>query len=200
MNSFVIRVLDILFSLIGLLLLAPFFLLVTIWILLDDPGPVFYRQVRVGKRGKDFLLLKFRSMRVDNGKSLQLTVGSRDPRITQSGYWLRKFKLDELPQLLNVLYGSMSIVGPRPEVRKFVEYYTQEQRQVLSVRPGITDEASIAYANENELLAKVADPEKYYIETIMPEKLALNQHFIRNPSVINYLRIIGKTMVKVVKN
>lgn len=200
MNKFFIRFLDILFSLTGLLVLSPLFLFVTIWIKVDDHGPVYYRQIRVGRNGIDFSLMKFRSMRINADQSSKLTVGERDPRITRAGYWLRKYKLDELPQLFNVLFGSMSLVGPRPEVRKYVDLYSEEQRQVLTVRPGITDEASIVYANENEILAKVTDPEKYYIETIMPDKLALNMHFIRNPSVINYLKIISGTITRIVKN
>lgn len=200
MNKLLIRALDILFSLTGLILFSPLFLCVTIWIKLDDRGPVFYRQLRVGRNGVDFSLLKFRSMRINADRSSKLTVGERDPRITRSGYWLRKYKLDELPQLFNVLFGSMSLVGPRPEVRKYVDLYSEEQKLVLTVRPGITDEASIVYANENEILAKVTDPEKYYVETIMPDKLALNMRFIRNPSVINYLKIISGTITRIVKN
>lgn len=190
-----IRLLDLIFSVIGLIILSPLFLLVMLWIVIDSRGPVFYRQVRVGRNGIDFRLFKFRSMRVNADKAGLLTVGGRDNRITNAGYYLRKFKIDELPQLLNVLKGEMSLVGPRPEVRKYVDLYTPDQQKVLQVRPGITDMASIAYKNENELLAKSADPEKTYIEEVMPEKLKLNMVYINDPSLINYLKIIVKTII-----
>lgn len=190
-----IRLLDLIFSVIGLIILSPLFLLVMLWIVIDSRGPVFYRQVRVGRNGIDFRLFKFRSMRVNADKAGLLTVGGRDNRITNAGYYLRKFKIDELPQLLNVLKGEMSLVGPRPEVRKYVDLYTPDQQKVLQVRPGITDMASIAYKNENELLAKSADPEKTYIEEVMPEKLKLNMVYIDDPSLINYLKIIVKTII-----
>lgn len=190
-----IRLLDLIFSVIGLIILSPLFLLVMLWIVIDSRGPVFYRQVRVGRNGIDFRLFKFRSMRVNADKAGLLTVGGRDNRITNAGYYLRKFKIDELPQLLNVLKGEMSLVGPRPEVRKYVDLYTPDQQKVLQVRPGITDMASIAYKNENELLAKSADPEKTYIEEVMPEKLKLNMVYIDDPSLINYLKIIFKTIL-----
>ncbi len=190
-----IRLLDLIFSVIGLIILSPLFLLVMLWIVIDSRGPVFYRQVRVGRNGIDFRLFKFRSMRVNADKAGLLTVGGRDNRITNAGYYLRKFKIDELPQLINVLKGEMSLVGPRPEVRKYVDLYTPDQQKVLQVRPGITDMASIAYKNENELLAKSADPEKTYIEEVMPEKLKLNMVYIDDPSLINYLKIIFKTII-----
>jgi len=190
-----IRLFDLIFSVIGLIILSPLFLLVMLWIVIDSRGPVFYRQVRVGRNGIDFRLFKFRSMRVNADKAGLLTVGGRDNRITNAGYYLRKFKIDELPQLLNVLKGEMSLVGPRPEVRKYVDLYTPVQQKVLQVRPGITDMASIAYKNENELLAKSADPEKTYIEEVMPEKLKLNMVYIDDPSLINYLKIIFKTII-----
>ena len=190
-----IRLLDLIFSVIGLIILSPLFLLVMLWIVIDSRGPVFYRQGRVGRNGIDFRLFKFRSMRVNADKAGLLTVGGRDNRITNAGYYLRKFKIDELPQLLNVLKGEMSLVGPRPEVRKYVDLYTPDQQKVLQVRPGITDMASIAYKNENELLAKSADPEKTYIEEVMPEKLKLNMVYINDPSLINYLKIIVKTII-----
>jgi lipopolysaccharide/colanic/teichoic acid biosynthesis glycosyltransferase len=162
----------------------------------DSAGPIFYIQKRVGLNGKEFNLFKFRSMRVNADKLGLLTVGGRDSRITNSGYILRKYKLDELPQLLNVLKGEMSLVGPRPEVRKYVDLYTSDQRQVLQVRPGITDEASIKYKNENDLLAISENPEKTYIEEIMPAKLELNKKFIQNPSLVNYFSIISRTIFK----
>ncbi|MBS1927275.1 MAG: sugar transferase [Chitinophagaceae bacterium] len=189
-----IRLLDILFSFVGLVLLSPLLLLIALWVKSDSRGPVFFRQIRVGRYGKDFQLFKFRSMRVDADKAGLLTVGGRDPRITGAGYFLRKYKLDELPQLLNVLFGDMSVVGPRPEVRKYVNLYTPEQRQILNVRPGITDMASIEFRNENEILAQSIDPEQTYIQDIMPQKIRLNQVFIKNPTIFNYLRIIFRTV------
>lgn len=186
-----IRIFDFIASFVGLVLLSPLFLVIAIWIKLDDKnGPVFFRQTRVGKDGVDFLLYKFRSMYADSDKKGLVTIGGRDPRITRSGYYIRKYKLDELPQLINVLKGDMSIVGPRPEVRKYVDLYTPEQRRVLEVRPGVTDYASIEYLDENALLALSANPDKTYIEEIMPAKIKLNMKFINNPSFKNYLNII----------
>ena len=167
------RLFDILASGCGLLVLSPIFIIVAIWIKLDSPGPVFYRQTRVGRHNKDFRIFKFRSMRVGSDKGSLVTIGGRDPRVTQSGYFIRKFKIDELPQLINVFTGDMSLVGPRPEVRHYVNYWTPEQMRVLDVRPGITDPASIRFRNENELLEKAQDPERYYIDVIMQEKIKL---------------------------
>lgn len=192
-----LRLFDICLSAFGLMILSPLFIIVTIWIIIDSRGPVLYKQQRVGRFGVDFTLLKFRSMRVNADKAGLLTVGGRDNRITNAGYYLRKFKLDELPQLFNVLAGDMSLVGPRPEVRKYVQLYNDEQKKVLQVRPGITDLASIAYKNENELLAQSEDPEKTYINEVMPEKLRLNQHFIKNPTIKNYFTIIFRTVIPV---
>lgn len=192
-----LRLFDICLSAFGLMILSPLFIIVTIWIIIDSRGPVLYKQQRVGRFGVDFTLLKFRSMRVNADKAGLLTVGGRDNRITNAGYYLRKFKLDELPQLFNVLAGDMSLVGPRPEVRKYVQLYNDEQKKVLQVRPGITDLASIAYKNENELLAQSEDPEKTYINEVMPEKLRLNQHFIENPTIKNYFTIIFRTVIPV---
>ena len=152
------RLFDILSSGIGLVVLSPLFAVLAIWIKADSRGPVFYRQVRVGRGNKDFRLYKFRSMRPDSDKLGLITVGGHDPRVTRSGYYIRKYKLDELPQLINVFVGDMSIVGPRPEVRKYVDMYTPGQMRVLSVRPGITSLASIRYRNENEILAASDDP------------------------------------------
>lgn len=191
------RCFDIFASFIGLLLLSPFFIVIAIVILLDSRGGVFYKQVRVGKNNKDFKLFKFRSMSTGSDKKGLLTVGGRDSRITRSGYFIRKYKLDELPQLLNVLFGDMSLVGPRPEVRKYVDMYNAEQMKVLSVKPGITDYASIEYSNENELLAKSAEPEKTYIEEIMPAKLLLNQKYISEQGLLTDLKIIFKTIAKI---
>ncbi|MCR5050235.1 MAG: sugar transferase [Paludibacteraceae bacterium] len=195
----IIRATDILVSIIGLLVLSPLFIVVAIWIVLDNPGPVFYRQQRVGRNGKDFGLLKFRSMRVGSDKAGLITVGERDNRITRAGYYIRKYKLDELPQLINVLAGDMSLVGPRPEVRKYVDLYTPEQRKVLSVRPGITDYASIEYIDENRLLAQSSDPDKTYIEEIMPAKIALNMRYIEHQTIGEYFKIVFLTISKIVR-
>lgn len=169
---------DIVASGCGLLVLLPLFLVIAIWIKLDSKGPVFYRQVRVGRHNKDFRIIKFRSMRVGADKGSLVTIGGRDPRITRSGYFIRKYKLDELPQLINVFIGQMSIVGPRPEVRHYVDYWTKEQLHVLDVRPGITDPASIKFRNENELMEKADNPENYYINVIMQEKIRLYLEYV----------------------
>jgi lipopolysaccharide/colanic/teichoic acid biosynthesis glycosyltransferase len=188
------RLFDIVTSFIALVFLTPVFIFISIWILIDSRGGIIYRQVRVGKNKRDFLLIKFRSMRLGSDTKGLLTVGGRDPRITRAGYYLRKSKLDELPQLLNILAGRMSIVGPRPEVRKFVELYTNEQLTVLDVRPGLTDFASIKYINESEILVESDDPEKTYIEIIMPAKLELNLKYIRERSLGKDIRIIFMTI------
>ena len=194
-----IRFFDFILSLVGLVVLAPIFIILAIWIKSDSKGPVFYKQVRVGQNGIDFGLFKFRSMVVDADKKGLITVGGRDPRITRSGYFIRKYKLDELPQLINVLLGDMSLVGPRPEVRKYVDLYTDEQQKVLSVKPGITDYASIEYMDENEILGKSSDPEKTYIEEIMPEKIKYNMKYINNKSLFEYFKIILLTVLKIVR-
>ena len=194
-----IRFFDFVLSLVGLVILAPIFIVLAVWIKIDSVGPVFYKQIRVGQNGKDFGLFKFRSMVVDADKKGLITVGGRDPRITRSGYFIRKYKLDELPQLINVLVGDMSLVGPRPEVRKYVELYDDEQNKVLSVKPGITDYASIEYMDENEILGKSTDPEKIYIEEIMPEKIKYNMKYIKNRSLIEYFKIIFLTVLKIIR-
>lgn len=194
-----IRLCDILLSLLGLLILSPLFVIVAIWIVIDNPGPVFYRQQRVGKDGKDFGLLKFRSMRVGADKMSLITVGDRDPRVTRAGYYIRKYKLDELPQLWNVLIGDMSLVGPRPEVRHYVDKYTEQQRLVLSVRPGITDYASIEFIDENTILAGSSDPEQTYIEQIIPAKIALNMRFIEHQTFGEYIKIIFLTFTNIIR-
>ena len=194
-----IRFFDFILSLVGLVVLAPIFIVLAIWIKIDSKGPVFYKQVRVGQNGIDFGLFKFRSMVVDADKKGLITVGGRDPRITRSGYVIRKYKLDELPQLINVLLGDMSLVGPRPEVRKYVEFYTDEQQKVLSVKPGITDYASIEYMDENEILGKSSDPEKTYIEEIMSEKIKCNMKYIQNKSLVEYFKIIFLTILKIIR-
>ena len=187
------RLFDILASGIGLLLLSPVFLVMAIWIKLDGKGPVLYRQVRVGRNNKDFKIFKFRSMRVGADKGSLVTIGGRDPRITRSGYFIRKYKLDEFPQLINVLLGEMSLVGPRPEVRHYVNYWIPEQMHVLDVRPGITDPASIKFRNENELMEKAEDPEDYYINVIMQEKIKLYLEYVQNASFWYDIKLIFQT-------
>lgn len=187
------RLFDIFLSGFGLILLSPLFLVIAIWIKLDSRGPIFYRQVRVGRNNSEFRIFKFRSMRIGSDKGSLVTIGGRDPRITRSGYFIRKFKIDELPQLINVFIGDMSLVGPRPEVRHYVNYWTPEQMHVLDVRPGVTDPASIKFRNENELLAKADDPEKYYIEVIMQEKIRLYLDYVEKSSFWYDIKLIFQT-------
>ncbi len=194
------RVFDLIFSLFGIAVLLPVYLIIALLISLDSKGGVIYRQERTGKYGKTFRVLKFRTMRPDSFNKGALTVGSRDPRITNIGYYLRKYKLDELPQLFNVFLGEMSFVGPRPEVKKYTDLYTKEQQKVLQVRPGITDYASIKYRNENDMLSASDDPEKLYIEEIMPEKLHLNLLYINDNNVFKDIRIIFDTLQAIIKN
>ena len=194
-----IRLFDIFFSALGLIILFPFFIVFYLLIRIDSKGGAFYIQERIGKNGKPFGLYKFRSMRVGSDAEGLLTVGERDNRITRIGYVLRKTKIDELPQLLNVLKGDMSLVGPRPEVRKYTDMYTEEQRKVLCVRPGITDYASIEYVNENELLSKADDPERMYIEKVMPDKIKLNMKYLEHYTVGEYFKIIFLTFKSLVK-
>lgn len=189
-----IRLLDILFSAIGLVLLSPLFILFYILVWMESKGGGFFVQERIGKDGKPFGLYKFRSMKTEAEAEGQITVGAHDTRITRIGYFLRKYKLDELPQLWNVLKGDMSIVGPRPEVKRYVDLYTDEQRKVLTVRPGITDHASIRYINENEILCRADDPERVYIEQIMPDKINLNMVYIEHHTLREYLRVILLTI------
>lgn len=192
------RLFDIFCSSIGLVILSPILLLLALLIKFESKGPVFFLQTRVGLNNKDFKLFKFRSMFMDAEKRGQLTVGMRDPRITRIGYYLRKFKLDEVPQLLNVIKGDMSLVGPRPEVRKYVNLYNTKQMQVLSVRPGMTDYASIKFINENELLAQANDPEVFYISEIMPQKLELNISYIEQKGFFKDISLILKTCLKII--
>lgn len=192
------RIFDIIASGCGLIVLSPIFIVIAIWVKLDSKGPVFYRQIRVGKDNKDFKLFKFRSMKIGADREGLITVGGRDPRVTRSGYYIRKYKLDELPQLINVFIGDMSVVGPRPEVRKYVDLYAPEQMRVLSVRPGITDLASIRYRNENELLETVDDPEIYYREVIMQDKLKINLEYVDNHSFWGDIKLIFATLYAVV--
>lgn len=191
------RIFDIVSSLVVLLVLSPFFILLAIAIVVDSRGGVFYRQIRVGRNGREFGLYKFRSMVSHADKKGELTVGKKDSRITRVGAFIRKYKLDEFPQLINIIKGDMSIVGPRPEVPRYVNLYSQEQKKVLSVRPGLTDFASLEYINENELLGKSADPERTYINEIMPAKLELNLKYIREQGMLTDLKIIFRTLFKI---
>ena len=193
-----IRFFDIIFSAFGLVVLAPVFAAICLKIKLGSKGGCFYIQERIGKDGKPFGLYKFRTMRIGADNEGLLTVGEHDQRITRIGYFLRKTKMDELPQLLNVLKGEMSLAGPRPEVRKYVELYTEEQRKVLSVRPGITDYASIEYVKENELLSQAEDPERTYIEQVMPDKIKLNMRYLEHYNLIEYFKIILLTFKSLV--
>ncbi|MDG2370686.1 MAG: sugar transferase [Flavobacteriales bacterium] len=192
------RLFDIISSIVVVLLGFPFFIIITVLILIDGKGGVFYKQERIGRNKKPFYVLKFRTMRPGSENLGQLTIGSKDNRITTIGYYLRKYKLDEFPQLINVILGDMSIVGPRPEVVKYVNLYTEEQLSVLKVRPGLTDYASIIYFKENELLGNAEDPEKVYIQEIMPQKLALNTKYIKERGMLKDLKIIFKTFLKIV--
>ena len=193
------RLFDIVASGCGLLVLSPVLLIVAIWIKLDSRGPVFYRQVRVGYKNKDFRIFKFRSMRIGADNGSLVTIGGRDPRVTRSGYFIRKYKLDELPQLINVFIGDMSLVGPRPEVRHYVDYWTPEQMRVLDVRPGITDPASIKFRNENELMGQAENPEEYYIHVIMQEKIKLYLEYVANASFLYDLKLILQTFKVIVR-
>lgn len=187
------RIFDIVASGCGLIILCPLFLILAIWVKLDSEGSVFYRQVRVGRNNRNFRIFKFRSMRMGADNGSLVTIGGRDSRITRSGYFIRKYKLDELPQLINVFLGDMSLVGPRPEVRHYVDYWTPEQLRVLDVRPGITDPASIKFRNENELMEKAEDPEDYYINVIMQEKLKLYLEYVQNASFVYDIKLIFQT-------
>lgn len=194
------RAFDLLFSFTILTLFLPFGMLISMLIVIGSKGGAFYRQERIGKHGKPFMLLKFRSMRIDSDQRGKLTIGMNDSRITQIGLFIRKYKLDEFPQFINVLLGEMSIVGPRPEVEEFVSLYNTSQKRVLEVKPGVTDYASIEYFNENAILAEANDPKKTYIETIMPEKIRLNQKYISNPTLAHDLKIIFRTILRILKN
>ena len=192
------RTFDIVASGLGLLALAPLFAVVALWIKCDSQGSVFYRQVRVGRGNRDFRLFKFRSMRPDSDRLGLITVGGRDPRVTRSGYYIRKYKLDELPQLINVFKGDMSLVGPRPEVRKYVDMYTPEQMRVLDVRPGITSLASIRYRNENDILAAPDNPDRTYVEKVMPDKLAIDLEYVPKANLWTDIRLIFATFHEII--
>lgn len=192
------RLFDMFFAFIGLLIISPTLIIIAIFIKSDSKGPVFFRQVRVGRFNKDFKIYKFRTMHLNADKLGLLTVGDKDPRVTKIGYFLRKYKLDEFPQLFNILNGSMSFVGPRPEVRKYVDYYSIDDLQILDVRPGITDYASIEYRDEVELIKQAKDPERTYIEDIMPKKNKLNKVYIAKNNIFIDLKIILKTFSSIV--
>lgn len=192
------RCVDILGSSVGLLFLLPLFILIAILIAISSKGPIFFRQSRVGLNMEDFNLIKFRTMYVSTTNKSLLTIGSRDSRVTKVGYYLRKYKLDELPQLINVLRGEMSLVGPRPEVRKYVNLYDDRQRYVLSVKPGITDWASVEFFNESELLAQAEDPESYYIQNIIPVKINHNLKYITKNNISTDIKIIWLTLSKII--
>lgn len=192
------RAFDFVISLIGLILLSPFFLFLIVAIRISSKGGAFYKQTRVGQFNRDFGLFKFRSMYINSDQLGLLTVGNEDKRITPIGLFIRKYKLDELPQLINVLLGEMSLVGPRPEVRRYVDLYPEHLKKVLDLKPGITDMASIKYKDENDLLSKVSDPEIYYIEVIMPDKLKINlEYYARTKSILGSVHIIYLTIKEV---
>lgn len=192
------RIFDFILSFFGIVFLLPIFLLIFLLIKLTTPGPVFYKQKRVGKNNIDFMILKFRTMRIGSDKMGLLTVGGKDSRITPIGYYLRKFKLDELPQLFNVFIGDMSFVGPRPEVRQYVNLYSDDQKKVLNVKPGITDLASIEFRNESELLSDQVDPENYYVNVIMSKKLEINLNYLKERTLIKDIGVIVKTLKAIV--
>lgn len=192
------RLFDIISSSVALIILSPILIIISLFIILDSKGGIFYKQIRIGKNELPFKLFKFRTMKVGSDKKGLITIGKRDSRITKVGYYLRKYKIDELPQLLNIILNDMSVVGPRPEVEKYVRLYTKEQKEVLKVKPGLTDLASVKYFNENEILDKAIDSEKAYIEEVMPEKLKLNLEYIDNQSFLYDLKIILLTLNRIV--
>jgi len=193
------RIFDISFSLLGLIVILPVLLLIALFIKLDSKGPVFYLQTRVGKNIEDFKIYKFRTMLLGSDAKGLLTLGDKDPRITKFGYFLRKSKLDELPQLINVFIGNMSFVGPRPEVRKYVNHFSEDDLKILSIKPGITDYASIYFKDEAEILKSNIEPEKLYIEKILPKKLKLNKEYLNNMSLLTDIKIILKTISAIIK-
>lgn len=192
------RIFDIFFSVLGLVIAFPILLALAIMVKIDSKGPVFYKQTRVGLNNTDFKIYKFRTMRVNSDQLGLLTIGDRDPRVTSIGYVLRKFKLDELPQLINVLIGNMSFVGPRPEVRKYVNLYSKSDLEILSVKPGITDYASIKFRNEAEIMRKSESPEDVYINEIMPEKIRLNKIYVKEQSLFTDIKIIFSTFAAII--
>lgn len=191
------RLFDILVTLMIGVVLFPIALIVSLMILLEGGGGVFFKQERIGLHGKPFYLWKFRTMKKNSEERGQLTIGMKDDRITKLGIFLRKYKLDEIPQLLNVLTGEMSLVGPRPEVKKYVDLYNEEQRKILNAKPGITDYASLEYFKENEILGNAQDPEKAYIEEIMPHKLRINQKFLRSSGLSQDINVLYLTALRI---
>ncbi len=189
-----IRFFDLLISFLGVLLFSPILVIVSLLIIIESNLPVFFKQSRVGKHNRDFKLFKFRTMKVDEENNSFLTSGKSGNQITKIGYFLRKSKIDELPQLFNVLKGDMSLVGPRPELRKYVDFYNNEQKRILLIKPGITDYATIKFINEEELLINAENPEEYYITKILPEKILLNKLYFSNNSVKEYFKIIFITL------
>lgn len=194
-----IRFFDIIFSIMGLVILSPLFIVLYLLVRIESKGGGFYSQERIGKNGKPFKLYKFRSMRIGSDKKGLITIGEKDNRITKTGFILRKYKLDELPQLWNVFIGDMSLVGPRPEVKKYTDLYTEEQKQVLHVRPGITDWASIKYVDENKILGESKTPDEAYVNLIMPNKIKLNMVYIQNQTLGEYFKIIFTTFKEIVR-
>lgn len=194
-----IRFFDLIFSIMGLVILSPLFIVLYLLIRIESKGGGFYSQKRIGKNGKPFKLYKFRSMRIGSDKKGLITIGEKDNRITKTGFILRKYKLDELPQLWNVFIGDMSLVGPRPEVKKYTDLYTEEQKQVLHVRPGITDWASIKYVDENKILGESKTPDEAYVNLIMPNKIKLNMVYIQNQTLGEYFKIIFTTFKEIVR-
>lgn len=194
-----IRFFDIIFSIMGLVILSPLFIVLYLLVRIESKGGGFYSQERIGKNGKPFKLYKFRSMRIGSDKKGLITIGEKDDRITKTGFILRKYKLDELPQLWNVFIGDMSLVGPRPEVKKYTDLYTEEQKQVLHVRPGITDWASIKYVDENKILGESKTPDEAYVNLIMPNKIKLNMVYIQNQTLGEYFKIIFTTFKEIVR-
>ena len=194
-----IRFFDLIFSIMGLVILSPLFIVLYLLIRIESKGGGFYSQERIGKNGKPFKLYKFRSMRIGSDKKGLITIGEKDNRITKTGFILRKYKLDELPQLWNVFIGDMSLVGPRPEVKKYTDLYTEEQKQVLHVRPGITDWASIKYVDENKILGESKTPDEAYVNLIMPNKIKLNMVYIQNQTLGEYFKIIFATFKEIVR-
>ncbi len=193
------RLFDFMVALMALVVLSPLFMVICLIILLDAGVPVFFLQQRVGRYSTKFNIFKFRTMKPDSELSGQLTVGNRDNRITRSGFWLRKYKLDELPQLINVIKGDMSLVGPRPEVPKYVALYDKDQIKVLNVRPGITDNASLEFIDENEILSRSEDPERTYIDDVMPQKLVINLKYIDHHNMMTDIRILWRTCMKIIR-
>ena len=194
-----IRFFDIVFSAVGLIVLSPLFLALYLLIRIESKGGGFYSQERIGKDGIPFRLYKFRSMRTGADKKGLITIGDKDNRVTKVGYFIRKYKLDELPQLWNVLVGNMSLVGPRPEVKKYTDPYDAKQKKVLSVRPGITDWASIKYVDENKILGESTNPDETYVNIIMPNKIKLNMIYIHHKTVGEYFKILFTTFKEIVR-